>query len=375
MLKKIISAAVTICFAAMLVCVNAPVADAHEIQRGTGKLEWGMTLEETEAAMGVPYDKIEEVETSEEHQTLLTYENTSFKGFECYLILCVTEENGYEAENYHIPTDDADKLYYDFKEQLRSECTEYTETGDELSFWHFDGEGENYTVFLFNLGNEVQFSYFPLFAEAERGDTQQGENQGREYTCYGNTNAEVVELLSALRWGMTVDEAIEAIGVKPDATKRCIEKNGWCTYLYYNEVPFENQQAYLLLGFVDDTGLLGVNFYIASENTAELYNTYHNELKSDCTEYESTLYGMFYYFDSENYDIRLCDLSTELQFSYFPPTELSERGDTIKGGNMGYTDIHEPSPETGNTAAAVYAGIMLIAGSVMLLTRRRREAV
>lgn len=175
MLKNFIKAMVlmtALCFTAMLTGVNAYAAESSEIQKGLAELKWGMTLEETEAAMGVPYDKIEEEESAGIKQTLLTYENTDFNGYDSYIILCIEEEVGFEAVNYHIPTDNSEQLYSELSEELKSKCTEYEETDSMLSFCHFDND--NYTVFLFDLGSEVQFSYFPLFPKAFRGEVVTG---------------------------------------------------------------------------------------------------------------------------------------------------------------------------------------------------------
>ncbi len=366
MLKKIFSAAAVLCVAAMLLCVNV---SAEEMAQGG--LEWGMTLNETIAAIGSDYDKIEETESSGEHQTLITYESIGFKGYESYMVICVTEERGFEAVNYHIPVDNADELYSCLRDNLTEQCTEYSETDSVLSFWHFDGENEAYTVFLFNLGDEVQYSIFPLFSEEERGETIQGGNVAQQQIYFGSLNTAAYSSLSNLEWGMSVEEVAEKMSVESDKTERGFENGAWCTYFYYNEVPFGERDAILLLSFIDDEGLAGVNFFITTDGTTEVYDSYDSKLKAACTEYSDTPYGVQYYFDNENYDIQLRDFLTEIQLAYFPKTEKAYRDEVITGGGLGAEDIHEPSPETGNTGTMVCVCVMFSAAVVMLLSKKK----
>ena len=94
-------------------------------------------------------------------------------GYDCYVVLCYTDENGFEAVNFHIPEDITWGLAYDaLLVQLKEECTEYEETDDRLSLLHFDDD--NYTIFLADFGSEVQVSYFPLFDKADRENAVKG---------------------------------------------------------------------------------------------------------------------------------------------------------------------------------------------------------
>jgi len=136
-------------------------------QEELNALQWGMTAEEVEGAITALPDKVERVESAGLMQTLYTYECVEDDGYYWYVILCVTDENGFEGINYHFPTDDTDSLYAELSEVCADEGGIYDPTTDEFSFWHFDEK--EHTVMLFNLGTEVQFSVFPLFPESDRG--------------------------------------------------------------------------------------------------------------------------------------------------------------------------------------------------------------
>lgn len=382
MFKKSIRAmviTVVFCLTSIFSCINVS-ADYEDLFNRLDQLKWGMTLEEVETLMGESYDRIEEYESgSGQLQTLLTYEDVNMYGFDGYIILCLTEENGFEGFNFHIPAIGVDgmEIYNGFLEDWKTECTEYELTSDTLALLHFDYN--NFTVFLADFVSEVQLSFYPLFPEEERAETFEGGNEWQNIEVFGDANNWIYDVLTKLEWHMSVEEVVAEIGVEPDI----IDKHFWGGYedihLYYNEVSFKGYDGYLLLGFAEEEGLCGVNFHIKADgNLEDIHQRFSNELEEDCWKYEERHpYGVEYYFADENYTVRLqIPFEDEIQCSYFPRYMIDPYTYKVGvGGGMGYSDFHEPSPETSNAGAASYACIMALAGTtavLAVLTRKKR---
>ena len=174
---RAIAAAAVFCVTAIFSGVTVS-ADSADLNSRLAQLKWGMTVEEVEAIMGTPDEKEEDVASGGgQMQTLLTYNDVDFRGSNSYIILCYTEENGFEGVNFHIPTDNSSGLYAELFGQLKQECTEYENDGadDIISLFHYDND--NTTVYMFDFFYEVQVSYFPLFEEGCRVNPQKGGNE------------------------------------------------------------------------------------------------------------------------------------------------------------------------------------------------------
>lgn len=131
-------------------------------------LKWGMGLEDVMETIETRPDNTEtEMANYDATQTLLTYENQVYEGYDSYLIVCVIDNTGLDGINYHIPTSNPESVYIELGKILDKKGGLYDPTDETFSFWHFDNE--NYTVMLANFGAEVQLSYFPLFTEEYRG--------------------------------------------------------------------------------------------------------------------------------------------------------------------------------------------------------------
>jgi len=127
-------------------------------------LEWGMWIDEIKQILiDEPDSTANETTSLGETQTLFTYENQIFEGYDAYLIICVVAAKGLDGINYHIPTDNPEAVYQELGKMLSDKGGVYDPTTDTFSLWHFDDE--NYTVMLASWGGEVQLSYYPLFAE------------------------------------------------------------------------------------------------------------------------------------------------------------------------------------------------------------------
>ena len=198
-----IAAAAVFCVTAIFSGVTVS-AELEEINSRLAQLEWGMSLEEVEAIMGTPDEKEEDVVSGGgQVQTLLTFNDVDFRGSNSYIILCYTEENGFEGVNFHIPTDNSSELYAKLFEQLKQECTEYENdgAGDIISLFHYDND--NTTVYMFDFFYEVQVSYFPLFEEGCRVNPQKGGNENAAVVHEtspetGNIGAAVYACVTAL---------------------------------------------------------------------------------------------------------------------------------------------------------------------------------
>ena len=166
---KTITKTITAMSVSVLTCLAAGTAAfaASPSDEELSALSWGMTAEEVEAVLTTAPDNTERTESAGVVQNLYTYNEAELNGYSGYLIVCASDEFGLDGINYHFTTDDPYGLYAELSEQLKAEGGIYDPTTDEFSFWHFDDK--NYTVMLFNLGTEVQYSFFPLFAEEDRG--------------------------------------------------------------------------------------------------------------------------------------------------------------------------------------------------------------
>lgn len=163
---KCFAAASAACLAAVSLCsAVSAVPDAfYDELKG---LEWGMSLEETMAAVTAEPDRTEIPEETDLMQTNLIYENAEFKGYDATVILCVVEGAlGLNGVNFYVPADDANALYDEFAAGLKNKNCVYDPVNEEMSFWHFDEA--DYTVMLMLHADNVQYSYFPLFSEEER---------------------------------------------------------------------------------------------------------------------------------------------------------------------------------------------------------------
>jgi len=177
-------------------------ANFNGLTDSVDQLDWGMTIEEVEAIMGTPDEKEEDVASGGgQMQTLLTYNDVNFRGYNSYVILCITDENNLEGINFHFPTDNSRALYAEFFEKLKQMCTEYESDGadDIISLFHFDNGSS--TIFLFDLVYEVQYSCFPLFEEGCRVNPQKGGGTAEFHEPSpktGNAGAAVYACIAAL---------------------------------------------------------------------------------------------------------------------------------------------------------------------------------
>ena len=198
---RAIAAAAVFCVKAMFSGITVS-ANSNGLTSSIDQLDWGMTIEEVEAIMGTPDEKEDEfVSGSGQVQTLLTYNDVDFRGYDSYVILCITDENNLEGINFHIPTDDSRALYAEFFEKLKQMCTEYESDGadDIISLFHFDNGSS--TIFLFDLVYEVQYSCFPLFEEGCRVNPQKGGAAAEFHESSpetGNAGAAVYAAIAAL---------------------------------------------------------------------------------------------------------------------------------------------------------------------------------
>ncbi len=198
---RAIAAAAVFCVTAIFSGVTVS-AYSNGLTDSVDQLDWGMTIEEVEAIMGTP-DKMEDefVSGSGQVQTLLTYNDVKFRGYDSYVILCITDENNLEGINFHFPTDNSRALYAEFFEKLKQMCTEYESDGadDIISLFHFDNGSS--TIFLFDLVYEVQYSCFPLFEEGCRVNPQKGGAAAEFHEPSpetGNAGAAVYAAIAAL---------------------------------------------------------------------------------------------------------------------------------------------------------------------------------
>lgn len=123
-------------------------------------LKWGMTVEEviaheTEEMSGRKVEK----SYSDQMQTLLTYDNIEFIGYNTQMILCVNDVNGLDGVNYHIP--DADN-YKILKDELTKEYGQPNDY-DTSCTWEFPDEGM--MIFLMDAVSFTQFSFYTLLPD------------------------------------------------------------------------------------------------------------------------------------------------------------------------------------------------------------------
>lgn len=97
----------------------------------------------------------EEISSSGQVQTLLEYSGVNLYEQPCHVILCFTNL-GLIGINYH----DTDGQYAKWVERIIAVYGEPTQTSDSMTLWENDPLGTGTTIYVFDMGEDIQISFF-----------------------------------------------------------------------------------------------------------------------------------------------------------------------------------------------------------------------
>ena len=297
-------------------------AEKNTLEEELAQLKWGMSLDEVDEIITVSPDAVENVMSADLPQTLFTFENQVFEGYNSYLIVCVMDDTGLDGINYHIPTESPETVYKELGKMLSDQGGLYDPTTDTFSLWHFDDD--NYTVMLASWGAEVQLSYYPLFDKESRG-----ENCGEEFVY-----EEIIDItkdLEKLKWGMSVEEVEEILPKTPNLTVEETESAGIKQTLFtYSEHEYDGYDSYLIICVSEGTGLDGINYHLPTDAPDLLYDELSESLQTSDVIYDPTDETFsFWHYDNDNYTVMLANFGTEVQLSYFPLFAVEDRSNNF----------------------------------------------
>ena len=128
-------------------------------------LKWGMTVDEV-----IQFEEENNYEKSTNDdsiykQTLLTYNNIIFEGYEAKMVLCITEGVGLDGVNYHIKGDKYNEIYNRLCEKYGTPTNE-NNSYSMSAYWDIEDENKSIMLMKIEAGEiTTQYSFFPLAAD------------------------------------------------------------------------------------------------------------------------------------------------------------------------------------------------------------------
>ena len=110
-------------------------------------LKWGMSIEEVKH-YETEINYVENVNSDNNDQTLLTYSNVGFDGYITEMTLCVTDGFGLDGVNYRIQDDKFEEIYSKFVNEYGKPTYDYSDDFPNAS-WEI--EKDNIIIFLYTL--------------------------------------------------------------------------------------------------------------------------------------------------------------------------------------------------------------------------------
>jgi hypothetical protein len=152
MRKKIMKAGAVLLGLMLSACSGETVQDTGPLIG----LSWLSEYDTVKGSLG-DYNLIRERENTDTAQKMLDYSGVSLFGQPCDVTLCFTE-SGLIGLNYH----DVEKAqsYSEWYSTLENAYGLPTEAGSGMASWYDDPLGKNTAVYLFNLEEGVQVSYY-----------------------------------------------------------------------------------------------------------------------------------------------------------------------------------------------------------------------
>ncbi len=114
---------------------------------------------------------------NEKHQFLIDYENAELFELDCTLTVCCTNQ-GFVGLNYH----DTERLqnYRQWYEELMDLYGAPTEQGSGMASWYENPLGKNTSVYLFNLEEGVQVSFYATSTAPDKDYKRPDDSNGSD---------------------------------------------------------------------------------------------------------------------------------------------------------------------------------------------------
>lgn len=151
-------------------------------------LKWGMSVEEVKY-YETEKDYVEDVKSDYYTQTLLTYSNVSFDGYNTEMTLSITDGFGLDGVNYRMQDDTYEEIYNKLVDEYGKPTSDYPDTPNAT--WEI--EKDNIWIFLLKYednGVITQYSFFPLNADYNNVDTTKETTNKQQTILYEPTLGE-----------------------------------------------------------------------------------------------------------------------------------------------------------------------------------------
>lgn len=163
-------------------------------------LKWGMSVDEV-----IQYEEETNYERSENSgstykQTLLTYNDVLFDGYETKMVLCITAGTGLDGVNYYIAGDKYKEIYDKLHEKYGSPTNEYN---DYIMNAFGDVKDDNMSIMLMKIEETditTQYSFFPLSPDYSNAVPEVTINETTQNITNETTMGEKNALKTALRY-------------------------------------------------------------------------------------------------------------------------------------------------------------------------------
>lgn len=152
-------------------------------------LKWGMSVEEVKY-YETEINYVENVNSDNNDQTLLTYSNVGFDGYITEMTLCVTDGFGLDGVNYRIHDDKFEEIYSKFVNEYGKPTYDYSDDFPNAS-WEI--EKDNIIIFLLKYENNgiiTQCSFFPLNTDYNNDDTPKETTNKQQNILHESTLGE-----------------------------------------------------------------------------------------------------------------------------------------------------------------------------------------
>lgn len=152
-------------------------------------LKWGMSVEEVKY-YETEKNYVEDVKSDYHTQTLLTYSNVSFDGYNTEMTLSITDGFGLDGVNYRIQDDKYEEIYNKLVAEYGKPTSDYP--GDSPNA-NWEIEKDNIWIFLLKYENNgviTQYSFFPLNTDYNNDDTPKETTNKQQNILHESTLGE-----------------------------------------------------------------------------------------------------------------------------------------------------------------------------------------
>ena len=168
-----------VCFALTIVMTGCNEVTEQQLAPLRG-LAWFTDIEEVKNTLSaMDMELIAERESGEDAQKqyLLDYSGGSLFTTDCDLTICCTNQ-GFAGVNYH--DIEHELTYREWLTQLEDVYGLPTESGNGMASWYQNPVGKNTAVYLFNLEEGIQVSFYAVSASPDKSYVEQKKDLHRQ---------------------------------------------------------------------------------------------------------------------------------------------------------------------------------------------------